>query len=57
MKVFKGFLLGLVSAGMLGQFGGAAAVECFTDMKFGEACDSGFTAMLEAANKAKVTFR
>ncbi len=39
------------------KFGGAAAVECFTNMKFEEACDSGFTAMLEAAHKAKVTFR
>jgi sugar phosphate isomerase/epimerase len=34
----------------------AAAVECFTDMKFEEACDDGFAAMTAAAGKAGVKF-
>ncbi len=37
-------------------FTGAAAVECFTDMKFEEACDDGFKAMTAAAREAKVIF-
>ena len=39
------------------KFGGAAAVECFTDMKFEEACDTGYTAMTAAARKTKVKFQ
>jgi sugar phosphate isomerase/epimerase len=39
------------------KFGGAAAVECFTDMKFEEACDTGYTAMVAAAGKARVKFK
>jgi sugar phosphate isomerase/epimerase len=38
------------------KFSGAAAVECFTDMKFEDACDSGYAAMMEAAKKAGVKF-
>ena len=38
------------------QFGGSVAVECFTTMKFEEACDSCFSAMVEAARKADVAF-
>jgi sugar phosphate isomerase/epimerase len=37
------------------KFGGAAAVECFVDMKFEEACDDGYAAMTEAMRKAGVT--
>lgn len=34
----------------------AAAVECFTDMKFEEACDDGFAAMTAAAAKGDAKF-
>ncbi len=34
------------------KFTGAAAVECFVDMKFEEACDDGYAAMAEAMKKA-----
>jgi sugar phosphate isomerase/epimerase len=37
-------------------FNGAAAVECFTDMKFETACDNCFASMNAAAAKAKVSF-
>ena len=37
-------------------FEGAAAVECFTDMKFEEACDDGHAAMTAAAREAGVVF-
>jgi sugar phosphate isomerase/epimerase len=36
-------------------FDGAAAAECFTSMKFAEACDSSFLALSAAAQQAKVT--
>ncbi len=36
------------------KFTGAAAVECFVDMKFEEACDDGYAAMTEAMHKAGV---
>jgi sugar phosphate isomerase/epimerase len=36
------------------KFSGALAVECFTDMKFEEACDAGYTAMAKAFEKAGV---
>lgn len=35
----------------------AVTVECFTDMKFEEACDSCFAAMTDAARKAGVRFK
>jgi len=38
------------------RFDGAAAVECFTDMKFEAACDDGFAAMTAAAGQANVSF-
>jgi sugar phosphate isomerase/epimerase len=38
------------------KFGGSCAVECFTTMKFEEACDGGFAAMTAAAGKAGVRF-
>jgi sugar phosphate isomerase/epimerase len=36
------------------KFAGALAVECFTDMKFEEACDAGYAAMAKAFEKAGV---
>ena len=36
------------------KFAGAVAVECFTDMKFEEACDRGYAAMSAAMRKAGV---
>ena len=36
------------------KFKGSMAVECFTDMKFEEACDAGFAAMTAALRKAGV---
>lgn len=39
------------------KFTGSTSVECFTDMKFEEACDTGFAAMVAAARKAGVTFK
>ncbi|MGE5193006.1 MAG: sugar phosphate isomerase/epimerase family protein [Deltaproteobacteria bacterium] len=36
------------------KFTGALAVECFTDMKFEEACDAGYVAMAKAFAKAGV---
>jgi sugar phosphate isomerase/epimerase len=36
------------------KFAGALAVECFTDMKFEEACDVGYAAMAKAFEKAGV---
>jgi len=36
------------------KFKGALAVECFTDMKFEEACDAGYAAMSKAFSKAGV---
>ncbi len=38
------------------SFDAAVTVECFTDMKFEEACDSCFQAMTAAAGKARVKF-
>jgi sugar phosphate isomerase/epimerase len=38
------------------KFPGAAAVECFTDMKFEEACDFCYGAMVKAATDAGVEF-
>ena len=38
------------------KFGGATAVECFTDMKFETACDDGYAAMVQAAAEAMVKF-
>lgn len=38
------------------DFKGSAAVECFTDMKFEEACDDGFAKMTAAAAQGGVTF-
>jgi sugar phosphate isomerase/epimerase len=38
------------------KWNAAAAVECFIDMKFEEACDDGFAAMTAAAAKAGVKF-
>ncbi|MEX2285525.1 MAG: sugar phosphate isomerase/epimerase family protein [Planctomycetaceae bacterium] len=38
------------------KFTGAAAVECFTDMKFEEACDGGYVDMVAAARKGGATF-
>ncbi len=38
------------------DFQGSAAVECFTDMKFEEACDDGFARMSAAAKMGGVTF-
>jgi protein FrlC len=38
------------------KFDGAVAVECFTNMKFEEACDSGYAAMTAAATKAGAKF-
>lgn len=39
------------------EFAGSAAVECFTTMKFEEACDSCYTAMVAAAEKGGVKFQ
>jgi len=39
------------------KFSGSSAVECFTDMPFDEARDSGYKAMVAAANKAGVKFK
>lgn len=39
------------------MFAGSAAVECFTTMKFEEACDSCYAAMVDAAAEADVQFR
>jgi len=36
------------------KFAGALAVECFTDMKFEEACDAGYAAMAKAFEQAGV---
>lgn len=36
------------------KFAGALAMECFTDMKFEEACDAGYAAMAKAFEKAGV---
>ena len=36
------------------KFSGSAAVECFTDMKFEEACDRGYEAMSSAMRKAGI---
>jgi len=38
------------------KFAGSCAVECFTTMKFEEACDEGFAAMTTAARKVGVRF-
>jgi sugar phosphate isomerase/epimerase len=38
-------------------FAGSCSVECFTSMKFEEACDEGFRAMTAAAQKAGVRFK
>lgn len=38
------------------KFGGALAIECFTFMKFEEACDVGYATLGKAATKAKVKF-
>ena len=38
------------------KFAGSAAVECFTHMKFEEACDTGYEALVTAARKANVKF-
>lgn len=38
------------------KFAGSAAVECFTNMQFEEACDSGYSAMTAAAKKAGVAW-
>jgi sugar phosphate isomerase/epimerase len=38
------------------DFKGSAAVECFTDMKFEEACDDGYSLMAAAAKQGGVTF-
>jgi sugar phosphate isomerase/epimerase len=38
------------------KFNGAAAVECFTNMKFEEACDQGYANMVAAAKKGGVKF-
>jgi sugar phosphate isomerase/epimerase len=38
------------------KFNESAAAECFTFMEFEEACDSSFTAMVDAARKAGVPF-
>ena len=38
------------------NFSGSVAVECFTDMKFEEACDTCFVAMRDAAKAANVEF-
>jgi sugar phosphate isomerase/epimerase len=39
------------------SFAGSAAVECFTDMKFEEACDKGYANMVAAAMNAGVRFK
>lgn len=36
------------------KFSGSLAVECFTDMKFEDACDAGFAALAKASEKAGV---
>ena len=36
------------------NFDGSLSVECFTNMKFEEACDTGFAAMTKAAKEARV---
>jgi protein FrlC len=36
------------------KFSGSLAVECFTDMKFEDACDAGYAALAKAAEKAGV---
>jgi sugar phosphate isomerase/epimerase len=38
------------------RFKGSLAVECFTDMKFEDACDAGYAALVRAAEKAGVRF-
>ena len=38
------------------KFSGALAIECFTFMKFEEACDVGYATLTKAAAKAKVKF-
>lgn len=37
-----------------GKFAGALAVECFTDMKFEDACDAGYATLAKAFEKAGV---
>ena len=39
------------------KFAGSCAAECFTTMKFEEACDESFRALTAAARKAGVRFR
>jgi sugar phosphate isomerase/epimerase len=39
------------------KFAGSCAVECFTNMKFEEACDDSFQALTSAARKAGVRFQ
>lgn len=39
------------------SFDGSLAVECFTDMKFAQACDTGFAEMSRAAKEARVEFK
>jgi sugar phosphate isomerase/epimerase len=39
------------------KFDGALAVECFTDMKFEEACDKGYAAMRAAFDKAGIAVK
>jgi sugar phosphate isomerase/epimerase len=39
------------------RFAGSCSVECFTNMKFEEACDDGYRGMTEAARKAGARFK
>jgi sugar phosphate isomerase/epimerase len=39
------------------RFGGSCSVECFTTMKFEEACDDGYRAITDAARKAGTRFK
>lgn len=44
----------IIEALAAAKFAGSLAVECFTDMKFEEACDDGYAAMSAAFGKAGV---
>ena len=47
----------IVEALAAAKFDGALAVECFTDMKFEEACDKGYIAMRDAFDKAGIAVK
>ena len=47
----------IIKALAAAKFDGALAVECFTDMKFEEACDKGYMAMRGAFEKAGIAIK